>query len=352
MRIPGLDTSGYHNTANTYRGGVQDRLGIDNQALALAAQIIDQKRQADLQRLQIRQQAASRGSGGSVFANTRSGGKLGGSIRDTANQEVAAQDTSRAYGASEPESFESHMSRLNAGQTAERGFFNASPEPTPNTFQRDEALKQLLGPTVSGFSKPTSGGYTNLPDGTRREIAGYDPTNQTVDFIGDNPELLELLLREQGETGRAKSRTESDTLDRASREKIAQMSFDADNSKLNKPVENDFAAATNIATFGSPGGGESFDFNPDAIGVRLKYGGSNEAGRQVIVEAAKDAMLQELVRLSSGGLTYAEFSNLNEIVSARHEDLLVVFEKTEAVEFFNKEISRLRERVLMGKDMR
>ena len=47
-----------------------------------------------------------------------------------------------------------------------------------------------------------------------------------------------------------------------------------------------------------------------------------------------------------------KFSNLNEIISARHEDLLVVFEKTEAVEFFNKEISRLRERVLMGKDMR
>jgi len=47
-----------------------------------------------------------------------------------------------------------------------------------------------------------------------------------------------------------------------------------------------------------------------------------------------------------------KFSNLSEILSARHEDLLVIFERTESIEFFNKEISRLRERVLMGKDMR
>ncbi|MBI2043587.1 DNA integrity scanning protein DisA [Candidatus Pacearchaeota archaeon] len=47
-----------------------------------------------------------------------------------------------------------------------------------------------------------------------------------------------------------------------------------------------------------------------------------------------------------------KFSNLNEILSARNDDLIAIFEKQETIEFFNKEINRLRERVLMGKDMR
>ena len=46
------------------------------------------------------------------------------------------------------------------------------------------------------------------------------------------------------------------------------------------------------------------------------------------------------------------FSNLNEILSARHDDLLLVLEKPEMVDFFNKEINRLREKVLMGKEIR
>ena len=47
-----------------------------------------------------------------------------------------------------------------------------------------------------------------------------------------------------------------------------------------------------------------------------------------------------------------KFNNLNEILSARREDLLVVLEKPEMIEFFNGEINRLREKVLMGKDIR
>lgn len=46
------------------------------------------------------------------------------------------------------------------------------------------------------------------------------------------------------------------------------------------------------------------------------------------------------------------FGNFNSIISAKNEELLPIFEKTEMVEYFNKEISKLREKVLMGKDMR
>ena len=46
------------------------------------------------------------------------------------------------------------------------------------------------------------------------------------------------------------------------------------------------------------------------------------------------------------------FENFNGIISAKTEDLLPIFEKQEMVDFFNKEISRLREKVLMGKDVR
>ena len=47
-----------------------------------------------------------------------------------------------------------------------------------------------------------------------------------------------------------------------------------------------------------------------------------------------------------------KFSNLSGILSAKNEELLEVFEKNEMVEFFNAEINRLREKVLMGKDIR
>lgn len=48
----------------------------------------------------------------------------------------------------------------------------------------------------------------------------------------------------------------------------------------------------------------------------------------------------------------SNFNNLNEIFSARNEELIIIFEKTEMIEFFNKEISRIREKVLMGKDIK
>ena len=48
----------------------------------------------------------------------------------------------------------------------------------------------------------------------------------------------------------------------------------------------------------------------------------------------------------------SRFGNLSGILSAKHEELILVFEKADMIEFFNKEVGRLREKILMGKDMR
>ncbi len=46
------------------------------------------------------------------------------------------------------------------------------------------------------------------------------------------------------------------------------------------------------------------------------------------------------------------FGNFNTIISAKNEELIAIFEKNEMVEYFYKEITKLREKILMGKDMR
>jgi len=47
-----------------------------------------------------------------------------------------------------------------------------------------------------------------------------------------------------------------------------------------------------------------------------------------------------------------KFGNLNEIISASEEKLSEIFENNEAIDFFNKEINRLKEKILLGKDIR
>ncbi len=47
-----------------------------------------------------------------------------------------------------------------------------------------------------------------------------------------------------------------------------------------------------------------------------------------------------------------KFDNLNGVLSAKKEELLEIFEKTEMVEFFSAEVNKLREKIIMGKDIR
>jgi diadenylate cyclase len=48
----------------------------------------------------------------------------------------------------------------------------------------------------------------------------------------------------------------------------------------------------------------------------------------------------------------SKYKNLNEILSAKDDELTDVFETKEQIDFFNKEINRLREKVLLGKNIR
>jgi len=78
--------------------------------------------------------------------------------------------------------------------------------------------------------------------------------------------------------------------------------------------------------------GEHYDETIYTKGWRL-------LGRTKILEKQTNALINS-------------FDNFNSIISAKTEDLLPIFEKPEMVEFFNREISRLREKILMGKDVR